>query len=150
KPRGVMLSHRGLVNHNIAATKLYDTRPSDRVLQFASISFDIAVEEILPTWGVGGTLVFRPDQMSLGAGDFLRFVKQQRISVLDLPTAYWHELVRELADSGEKLPECLRTLIVGGEKASTSAFESWIRVGGDRVRWFNTYGPTETSVIATS
>jgi amino acid adenylation domain-containing protein len=149
KPRGVMLSHRGFVNHNTAAAKLYDIRPSDRVLQFASISFDIAVEEILPTWVVGGTLVFRPDNLSLAAADFLRFVKQQRISVLDLPTAYWHELVRELAESGGKLPECLRTLIVGGEKASSSAFESWLAAGGDRVRWFNTYGPTETSVIAT-
>jgi amino acid adenylation domain-containing protein len=150
QPRGVMLAHRGFVNHNTAAVKLYDIRPTDRVLQFASISFDIAVEEILPTWVVGGALVFRPDQMSLAGADFLRFVKQQRISVLDLPTAYWHELVRELAESGAKLPECLRILIVGGEKASSSAFESWLKAGGDRVRWFNTYGPTETSVIATS
>jgi aspartate racemase len=150
QPRGVMLSHRGFVNHNTAAAKLYDIRPTDRVLQFASISFDIAVEEILPTWVVGGTLVFRPDQMSLAGADFLRWVKQQRISVLDLPTAYWHELVRELAESGGTLPECLRTLIVGGEKASSSAFDSWVKAGGDRVRWFNTYGPTETSVIATS
>jgi amino acid adenylation domain-containing protein len=150
KPRGVMLSHRGFVNHNTAAAKLYDIRSTDRVLQFASISFDIAVEEILPTWVVGGTLVFRPDQMSLAGADFLRWAKQQRISVLDLPTAYWHELVRELAESGGRLPECLRTLIVGGEKASSSAFDSWLKAGGDRVRWFNTYGPTETSVIATS
>ena len=67
--------------------------------------------------------------------------------MLDLPTAYWHELVRELAESGENLPKSLRLLIVGGEKASASAFASWIKCGGGRVRWVNTYGPTEASII---
>ncbi|HZQ23242.1 MAG TPA: amino acid adenylation domain-containing protein [Terriglobales bacterium] len=150
KPRGVLLSHRGLVNHNTAAVRLYDIRPSDRVLQFSSISFDIAVEEIFPTWIAGGTVVLRTEQMPLAALEFLRWIEQRRITVLDVPTAYWHELVRELGDNGGKLPLTLRTLIVGGEKASASAYSSWLNAGGDRVRWFNTYGPTEASVIATA
>ena len=42
KPRGVQLTHRGLVNHGMASIELYGLTASDRVLQFASISFDIA------------------------------------------------------------------------------------------------------------
>ena len=150
KPRGVMLSHRGLVNHHLAAIPLYGLGPSDRTLQFSSISFDIAVEEVFPTWIAGGTVVLRTPDMPLAGGDFLRWADQQRITVLDLPTAYWHELVRELTESGAVLPGALRLVIVGGEKASAAAYVSWLKAGGSKVRWINTYGPTETSIIVTS
>jgi amino acid adenylation domain-containing protein len=149
KPRGVLLTHRGLVNHNTAAIKLYGIESNDRVLQFASISFDIAIEETWPTWIAGATLVIRNAQM-MGGSEFLRWIRQQQMTVLNLPTAYWHELVRELAESGYTVPESLRMVIVGGEKASSAAYNSWFKAGGNRSRWVNTYGPTEASVIATS
>jgi amino acid adenylation domain-containing protein len=150
KPRGVMLTHRGLVNHGTAAVGLYGLTSSDKVLQFASISFDIALEEIFPTWFAGGCVIPREDHTPLGAADFPRWVETRKITVLDLPTAYWHELVHDLAASGQELPRSLRLVIVGGEKASSSAFEVWLKAGGGRVRWINTYGPTEASVIATA
>ncbi len=150
QPRGVMLEHRGLVNHHAAAIQLYDLQPSDRTLQFSSLSFDIAIEEIFPTWIAGGTVVLRTEEMPLAGSDFLQWIRHRGITVLDLPTAYWHELVRALTETGEKLPPSLRLLIVGGEKASASAFASWVKCGGGRVRWVNTYGPTEASIIVTS
>lgn len=150
KPRGVLLTHGGLVNHNVAAAKLFGITSADRMAQFASISFDIAIEEIFPTWISGGTLVVREEDASLAVGDFLRWVEENRVSALDLPTAYWHELVRELAESSLKLPKSLRLVIVGGEKANSGALTTWQKVAGSRVRWINTYGPTETSVIVTS
>ncbi len=150
RPKGVMLTHRGLVNHGTASIDLYGLEPTDRMLQFASISFDIAIEEIFPTWFAGGAVVLRSDDMSLDAVDFLRWIKQKRITALDLPTAYWHELVNGAAESQEQLPESLRLVIVGGEKASASAYATWLKIGGNRVRWVNTYGPTEGSVIASA
>jgi amino acid adenylation domain-containing protein len=150
KPRGVLLTHGGLVNHNVAASKLFGMGTNDRMAQFASISFDIAVEEIFPTWISGGALVVREEDASLAVGDFLRWVDQNRVTALDLPTAYWHELVRELAESSLSLPKSLRIVIVGGEKASSSVLTTWRKLAGSRVRWVNTYGPTETSVIVTS
>ena len=149
KPRGVLLTHGGLVNHNVAAAQLFGITPADRMAQFASISFDIAVEEIFPTWMAGGTLVVREEDASLAVGDFLRWVREKRVTALDLPTAYWHELVRELSESTEHLPKSLRIVIVGGEKASSAALTAWRKLA-PRVRWVNTYGPTETSVIVTS
>lgn len=151
KPRGVQLPHRGLVNHHVAATKLYGLQTSDLVLQFSSISFDISIEEMFPTWVAGGRVVFRTEDTPLAASGFLRWIGERRITVLNLPTAYWHELVHELSDSREaSLPESLRMVIVGGEKASSTAFASWLRVSGGKVRWVNTYGPTEASIIATA
>lgn len=150
EPRGVLLEHRGLANHHLAAVELYRLTASDRVLQFSALGFDIAVEEIFPTWTAGGTVVFRTDDMPLTAKEFMRWIAEQGITVLDLPTAYWHEIVRELAETGERLSPALRMVIVGGEKASSTVYASWLKIGGDRVRWINTYGPTETSIIATA
>jgi amino acid adenylation domain-containing protein len=150
QPRGVLLSHRGLVNHNTAAVKLFGMTSADRMAQFASISFDIAIEEIFPTWIAGAALVIREEDASLAVGDFLRWVNERKVTALDLPTAYWHELVGELSESTLRLPESLRIVIVGGEKASSAALAAWHRLAGSRVRWVNTYGPTETSVIVTS
>lgn len=150
KPRGVLLTHGGLVNHNVAAVQLFGLTPADRMAQFASISFDIAVEESFPTWIAGGALVVREEDASLAVGEFLRWVDEKRVTALDLPTAYWHELVRELSETSISLPKSLRIVIVGGEKASAAALATWRKLAGPRVRWVNTYGPTETSVIVTS
>jgi aspartate racemase len=150
KPRGVLLTHGGLVNHNVAASKIFGLNSADRMAQFASISFDIAIEEIFPTWISGGALVVREENASLVVGDFLRWVEDKRVTALDLPTAYWHELVRELSESSLSLPKSLRIVIVGGEKASSGTLVEWRKLAGSRVRWVNTYGPTETSVIVTA
>ncbi|HVI08026.1 MAG TPA: amino acid adenylation domain-containing protein [Candidatus Binatia bacterium] len=149
-PRGVLLTHGGLVNHGFASIEVYGLTAAERMLQFASISFDIAIEEIFPTWFAGGCVIPRGDDVPLTAVGFLRWLEKNKITAIDVPTAYWHELVHELSESEEALPESLRLLIVGGEKASSSAYSSWLKAGGARVRWVNTYGPTEACVIASS
>jgi amino acid adenylation domain-containing protein len=149
-PRGVELTHRGLANHALASAGVYGLGPSDRVLQFSSISFDISIEELFTAWASGAAVVFRTDEMPLGGHDFLDWLSERSVSVLDLPTAYWHEWVNDLTAGGRRVPDGIRTVIVGGEKALASVYELWLGVGGDRVRWFNTYGPTEASVVVSA
>ncbi len=150
KPRGVLLPHAGLVNHGLVSVRLYGLTPSDRVLQFSSISFDIAIEEIWPTFMAGAAVVLRAPDFSLAAADFLRRSREQGVTVFDLPTAYWHELVQALVEGAGTLPASLRLVIVGGEKASAPLLKTWRAHTGASVRWINTYGPTEASVIATA
>ncbi len=149
-PKGAIVSHRGLVNHNLAAIDLFGLAPGDRVGQVASVSFDIALEEMFPAWVCGATVVQRPDDAVLDPVRFLRWVADERITVLDLPTSYWHVWVEALDRLGLELPETLRLVVVGGEAALPAAYATWKVLAGDRVRWINTYGPTETSIIATA
>ena len=150
RPKGVVLPHQGLVNHADSAAELFALRPGDRVLQFASVAFDISVEEIYPTLFTGGTVVARPADLALGGPELVEWLEAKRISVLDLPTAFWHEWVGDLALRGLQLPTHLRHVTVGGEKASAATYDTWTTLAGDRVTWINTYGPTEASVIATA
>src|SRR5579875_3012685 len=149
-PKSVMLRHGGLVNHAQAASEIYGLTAEDRLLQISSISFDISIEEMFPMWLAGGTVVFRPERAALSGRQFLADLEALGITVLDMPTALWSEWTRDLQRLGERPPDTLRAVIVGGEKAQSSTLAAWKRITGAAVRWFNTYGPTETSVIATA
>ena len=147
-PKGVPIEHRGVVNHNLAVIDAFSLASGDRVLQFASPSFDGSVEEIFPTLIAGATLVLRTASSHISARAFLEEIERLGITVLNLPTAYWREWIAALpADA--RLPRSLRLVIVGGEQATTSAYRRWRALAGDRVRWLNTYGPTEATIVAT-
>jgi amino acid adenylation domain-containing protein len=148
-PKGTMIEHHSLTHFTFAAVDAYVLSSADRVLQFASLSFDTSAEEIFPALTVGATLVLRTDTMLSSAEDFLRLCGEFGVTVLDLPTAYWHELADEVATLGLPLPESLRLVILGGEKALPERLVSWRKHAGDRVRLLNTYGPTETTIVAT-
>ncbi|MCA9918598.1 MAG: amino acid adenylation domain-containing protein, partial [Anaerolineales bacterium] len=150
KPKGVMIPHRALTHFTQAAIHLYDVTADDRMLQFATINFDAAVEEIFTSLVQGATLCLRTDEMLNAMDEFFAQADAYQITMLDLPTAFWHQMVSSLAEDGLKLPESLRLLIIGGEKASGPKVADWHRVVGGKVRLFNTYGPTEVTVVATA
>lgn len=149
KPKGVMITHKGLVNHAVAIAKQFNISSSDRVLQFSSMSFDIIVEELFPSWISGAAVILRPEDIVSSISNFLQFSQQQQLTVLNTPTAFWHELVNGLSSVQETLPTSIRLVVVGGEKASRATYLKWFKLVGNHPRWLNTYGPTEITVTAT-
>lgn len=148
-PKGVMITHRGVVNHSAAIVAAFELETHDRVLQFSNIGFDILVEELFPTLVSGGALVLRPDDVISSTRRFFHFVQAQQITVLNLPTAFWHELVHGLSLLQDSIPISVRLVVVGGEKASRAVYEQWLQQVGSHPRWLNTYGPTEATVTST-
>ena len=146
-PKGVEITQRSLLNHNFAVAKAYDLRADDRVLQFSPVSFDISVEEIFPSLLRGCAIVLRDDEVLSATAKFMEFVARERLTVLNLPTAYWHEVVDYLQTA--LMPPSVRLVVIGGEKASDEAWRRWKFRVGEAVKLINTYGPTETTVIAT-
>lgn len=149
KPKGVMIEHRSLINYVHAVIHAYRLLPSDRVLQFASLGFDAHVEEVFPALCVGATVVPRTEEMLASFPAFLAACADARITVLSLPTAYWHELVATMEERDLMSPPALRLMIIGGERAMPERVASWTERVGRNVRLLNTYGPTEATVIAT-
>jgi acyl-CoA synthetase (AMP-forming)/AMP-acid ligase II/acyl carrier protein len=119
------------------------------VLQFASLSCDTAVEEIFPCLASGAQLVLHSDSKSNPLTGLLQRCHDWRVSVLDLPTAYWHELVEEISPAPPTKLDNLRLVIASGEQASAIDLTRWRDIIGDQVRLVNTYGPTEATVVAT-
>jgi len=148
-PKGVMVEHRSLVNLSQWACEDWSLSPGDRVLQFTALSWDAHIEEIFPTLTSGATIILRTKSMIDTFQGFLESCQEQDITVLDLPTAYWHELTDAIAKDSLKLPPSLRLILIGGEKALKSRVESWLASVGREVRLLNDYGLTECTSIAT-
>ncbi len=149
QPKGVMIEERSLVNYVEAFSKHIGLCPGDRVLQFASIGFDTAAEEIFPCLAAGGTLILRNSRMLDSMERFLDTCHEWRITVLDLPTALWHELVARMEIDTLTLPPSIRVVIIGGERALPHVLARWFALVPRAVRLVNTYGPTEVTIAAT-
>lgn len=152
KPKGVAITHGALVNYTVSAVKAYGLKPEDRVLQFASMSFDASLEEIYPCISVGATLVLRTDQMMDSIAKFLSQCGDARITLLPLPTAYWHEIVawQELKElKVEEMLPSVRLVIIGGERALPERLAVWQKSSNGQMVLVNTYGPTEGTIVVT-
>jgi len=149
KPKGVLIQHESLVNYTTVASAEYRIQKCDRILQFSSISFDVSAEEIYTSLTSGATLVLRTDSMLDSIEGFLQKCKNWEITVMALPTAYWHELTAFLSQKTVVLPPSLRLIIIGGEKLLPERLKTWLECVGERIRLVNNYGPTEATVGAT-
>ncbi|MDX6344299.1 MAG: hypothetical protein QOH87_4437, partial [Trebonia sp.] len=144
-PKGVAVTHANLAARVRWMVDAYELGPDDQIVQFASLSFDAHAEEIFPALVAGARIVLLPDG-GASLPDFLAVSPD--VTVLDLPTAYWHQLV-DLIDE-IAWPNALRLVILGGQQASGAAVDRWRERFGSRVRLVNTYGPTEATIIATA
>ncbi|WP_181808921.1 amino acid adenylation domain-containing protein, partial [Streptomyces shenzhenensis] len=149
RPKGVEIGHAALAHFVAGASHRYGLRPDDRVLQFAPLHFDTSVEEVFLTLCTGATLVIRADDMTESVPRFLAECARLRVSVLDLPTAYWHETAYAVSTGAAALPESVRTVVIGGEAALPERVGRWREAVGTSVALLNTYGPTEATVVAT-
>jgi amino acid adenylation domain-containing protein len=149
-PKGVVVNHQSLLNHNLFAKQCYKITPLDSVLQFSSINFDISIEEIFPTLISGASITLYPDKKGLSIKVLEELIAEEHISVLNLPTAFWHIWTNELTPASITHLTKLRLVIVGGEQADYATLMKWSNLVNDKIDWINTYGPTEATVISST
>ena len=156
KPKGVAVEHRSLVNFVQVAIQEYKITDNDKILQFASINFDAALEEIFSALASGATLVLRTVEMLNSFSIFLQKCRQWQITGLFLPTAYWQQLISELVATDKILPETIRLIDIGGERLLPDKLKLWQNYLQEKLSsWpslpilINTYGPTEATVVTT-
>lgn len=148
RPKGVLVSHRALLSHARAIIPAFALSADDRCLQFTSPSFDVSLEEMLPTWLAGGTVVLRSDAASSSIEAFLGELATHSITVVNVPSAFFTEIALHLRDTKKIMPKSVRLVVVGGEKPSALAYATWRHLH-PRVRFLNAYGPTEVTITST-
>lgn len=146
RPKGAMIEHHSLAVYARDVVDRLGLGSGDRFLQFSSPGFDVLVEELFPTWLAGGAVVITAKHIISGEIDLADLIERERLTVMELPAAYWHEWVRELDRTGKNLPSSLRMVIIGAERALPDRLLMWRRLG---VPLLNCYGLTETTVTST-
>jgi amino acid adenylation domain-containing protein len=137
-PKAALLNHHGLLNLAVSEKQLYGVGPHSRVLQFASLSFDASLSEIAMALCSGATLYVEGRDTILPGPELERYLQQERITVLVLTPSALAVLDPTAVPSVEQV-------IVGGETCPAELAERW----AGRCRFFNTYGPTEATVVTT-
>ncbi|MBQ4862080.1 amino acid adenylation domain-containing protein [Pseudoalteromonas sp. MMG013] len=149
KAKGVAIPHGPLAQYIESAVEFIRLRESDVVLQFATANFDAFVEQVFPTWCVGGAIVLRDDSL-WDAKKLLTQAQKHHISVMDLSAAYWRTVAKSWAQmatsQGSLILPQLRQVHSGGEAMSLAAIQDWHAAGLSHVKLLNTYGPTEALV----
>jgi amino acid adenylation domain-containing protein/thioester reductase-like protein len=149
RPKGVIVDHRALGNYVRAARQAYGVTSRDRLLQAASLGFDLSLEEILITLTAGAALVVRSAGPIESVQAFFAECLAQRLTVLSITSALWHELTLRIADGSAQLPPGIRLVILGADVARPDILPIWQRATRGQVRLVNSYGLTETAIVAT-
>ena len=141
KPKGVMLPHRAVVNFLLAVAQKPGLSSDDTLLAVTTLSFDIAVLELMLPLSVGATVLLASREQA-GDGFALReLLEQSRATTMQATPSTW----RLLLGAGWPGNPALKAL-VGGEPLPPD-LASHLRRNCATV--WNMYGPTETTVWST-
>ncbi len=149
-PKGVVIPHSAVASFADAICKHHEFTPDDCVLQFFSINFDPSMEQMLGALLSGGRLALRTGDIWLPA-EMHRVIAEFGATVLQFTPAYWHPLICFWHDHPDKCPgEQVRLVTVGGDFLSNESVRHWADSPLRSARLVNQYGPTESTVIATT
>jgi len=138
KPKGVMVEHKGICNLNKLFSCRLEINETDRIMQFASISFDASVWEIFMAILCGGRLYVTSNDVILNNNNFGEFLEKNHITVCTLPPHYL-EYIQNIN------VKHLRELISAGSALASTKMREWNSV----TNLINAYGPTEASICST-
>ncbi|MEV6986110.1 amino acid adenylation domain-containing protein [Sphaerisporangium sp. NPDC051017] len=138
RPKGVAVTHAGLVNVALDQIGRFGVGADARVLQFAATGFDMAVGDLVMALLSGARLVLPPEERAAGA-DLADLIDENGVTHMVVPPAV-------LASLPTRDHPALRNVVAAGEACPPEIIERFTA----RSVMFNAYGPTETTVCATT
>lgn len=138
KPKGIPITQKQIAHLVRAEQTVLGIRPSDKVYQGFSVSFDMWCEETWISYLAGASLWIADAVTAKAIDELSDVLKKEIITIL-------HAVPSLLAVMDDDIPS-LRVVNAGGEACTPQVLEKWAKPG---VRFVNSYGPTETTVSAT-
>ncbi|PSC04469.1 peptide synthetase [Alsobacter soli] len=138
-PKGIVVSHRNITHYLRAANTLFGLTHEDVMFQSASVAFDLSMEEIWVPYLAGATLWVATPEVMAETDKLADVIAEAGVTAIDTVPTLLGLFQRDIPS--------LRVIILGGEALPASLVTKWARDGR---RVFNTYGPTEATVVATA
>jgi len=138
RPKGVLIEHGSLASVAAEQNERFAVTADSRILQFVSLSFDVAACDIAMGLMAGAVLCVVDRTLAPGGSALAELMRRERITHAQIPAPV-------LATVPEAdLPD-LAVLVCGGDVCDRDLAQRW----SARRRFFNAYGPTEATVCAT-
>jgi amino acid adenylation domain-containing protein len=141
RPKGVQVPHRAVSNFIAAMRQEPGLRAEDTLVAVTTLSFDIAVLELMLPLSVGARLVIASRDTIMDGAAFVNLIEASRATVLQATPALW----RLLLDAGWSGGADFSALCGGEPLPHDLAAQLLERCG----KLWNLYGPTETTVWST-
>jgi amino acid adenylation domain-containing protein len=142
RPKGVMVEHQNIVNYSLHAERQFDVLSGEGTLICTPLSVDLTLTGLFPTLTSGRTIRLIPDSTKL---EILWTELQQNRNLAPLKLTPSHLQMLECMHQHERLKDCVRVLVLGGEPLP-GRVARWWQEHSPSTRIFNHYGPTETTV----
>jgi amino acid adenylation domain-containing protein len=136
-PKGVMIEHEGISNLNTFHKGHFKVDEADKIVQFATITFDASVWEIFMALLNGAALYILNKAVASDYREFEAFLNRNQITIATLPPAYANYLNPVHLES-------LRLIITAGSSPTIDLVKKW----KEKIDYVNAYGPTEVTICA--
>ncbi|MCH2195462.1 non-ribosomal peptide synthetase [Kordia sp.] len=137
-PKGVMLEHKTVVNLAYAQIQEFGITAEENILQSSSITFDASVEQMFIALLSGAKLSVASKALLLDTERLADYIENNAITHI-------HSVPSFLKLIPRRNYSALKRVISGGDNCSVELAKSWAQ---NNVRFYNEYGPTETTITA--
>ncbi|MFI7633168.1 amino acid adenylation domain-containing protein [Nonomuraea sp. NPDC049400] len=145
RPKGVMLTHRGLCNSMRWEHAAYQITPRDRLLHLASFTFSLAIVELFSPLCAGAQVVIAPPRAARDSRWIARLVAEHGVTLLSVVPSE----LKLLLEQEPSMPwSSLKAVITGADVLPVPLQDLYLATCPD-VPLFNIYGQTESSVDGT-
>lgn len=139
EPKAIDISQVSLSYHILSAIQTYDIDYSSKILQISSITFDVAMSDILCSIVSGGSLVLIEESMHYNPRKISEIISKNEITHINCTPTFLKSLNKDDLSN-------LKIINLGGEVASKSLIEEW----RDKVQLFISYGPSECTICTSA
>jgi len=146
-PKGIVMTHRPVAELILWQVELGLDAAPPRTLQYTTLCFDVAFQEIFSTWCAGGVLVLMPEGMGDEPDRMWNHLRREQVERLFLPCAALKQLMTIHSQAGIDERLMLKEVITAGDVLHLTAELKTFFADHPSVRLSNHYGPAETHVV---
>lgn len=145
-PKGVMISHRNIINYVEWAVDYFSISAKDRILGTAPFHFDMSTFDIFCALATGAPLCLATGSILLFPEKLVQFAEQQQISLWKGVSSLLMYMSRAGVIRVGRMPS-LRTVIFAGEPLASQYLKQWMEAFPE-TQFYNGYGPTEATGVS--
>ncbi|MGG4217921.1 amino acid adenylation domain-containing protein [Paenibacillus jamilae] len=146
KPKGVMVEHQQYVNTALGYRHSQGFKDfSVKLLQIASMSFDVFACDLAKAFVNGGTLVICPENVRNDPAALATLLEQQEITTFEVPPVLLALLLHYIYEHGTNMSS-FKLLTTGADSLAVTDYRTMLTRFGSKLRIINTYGVTEAAI----
>jgi pyochelin synthetase len=144
-PKGVMITHRNVVNVVIYTNQRFQVGPHDRILALTALNHDLSVYDIFGLLSAGGAIVMPDTCVAKNPNHWAELIQREQVTLWNSVPAMMEMLVNTMGDRPEPLSSHLRLAILGGDWLPVSLPDR-LRSLVPKIQLLSIGGPTETTI----